>query len=70
MRALIDSNENYAAITLIRVDWDMHRSDKIVEELNVPRRSTLITFKGGKEVGRVIAQTTPTAIEPILQAAI
>ncbi|MGK0172828.1 MAG: hypothetical protein ACI9W2_004569, partial [Gammaproteobacteria bacterium] len=36
----------------------------------VPRRSTLVMFKGGKEVGRVVAQTSTSAIEALFKAAI
>lgn len=70
MSALIDSNADYEAITWFKVDWDTFKGDLIVADLNIPRRSTLVTFKDGKEVARVIAQTTVTAIEPILKAAL
>jgi hypothetical protein len=53
---------------LIRVDWDMHRDDPIVEELDIPRRSTLVWFKEGAETGRVIAKTSAEQIEPMFAA--
>ena len=52
------------------VDWDMHRDDAIVDELRIPRRSTLVMFRGGKEIGRVVAQTDEAAIEALFKAAI
>jgi hypothetical protein len=70
VRALLDENPAYAAVQWMRVDWDKHSRDAIVSELGIPRRSTLVMFRGGKEVGRVVAQTSPEAIEPLFAAAI
>ncbi len=70
MSALKDSNPAYQAVTFMKVDWDKHRNDAIVDELKVRRRSTIIVFKGGEEVGRVIAQTSGAAIEPLFVAAL
>ena len=70
MRALIDGNPAYQAVTVMRVDWDTHARSTLVETLKVPRRSTLVMFKEGKEVGRVIAETSAEAIEPLFKAAI
>lgn len=70
MRALLDSNPEYRAVTVMRVDWDTFRNDAIVRELGVPRRSTLIMFRGGEEIGRVVAQTSARDIEPLFQAAV
>lgn len=67
MSALLDSNPAYKAVQVMRVDWDQSRDDSIVKELKVPRRSTLIMFKQGKEVGRVVAQTSAQAIEPLFK---
>ncbi len=70
MRALIDNNPAYKAVTMFRVDWDQHRDSEIVSELSIKRRSTLVMFKGGKEIGRVIAQTSASAIEPLFAEAV
>ncbi len=70
MSALIDSNADYQAITWFKVDWDTFKGDLITAELNVTRRSTLITFKAGEEVARNVAGTSATALEPLLQAAL
>ena len=68
MRALVADNAEYQRVKLIRVDWDMHRDDAIVEELDIPRRSTLVWFKGGEETGRVVAKTSAEHIEPMFAA--
>lgn len=54
----------------MKVDWDVHRRSPVVSELKIPRRSTLVMFKGGVEVSRVVAQTTTTAIEPMFEEVI
>ena len=70
MRALLDKKPEYQAVTIMRVDWDMYRNADIVKMLDVPRRSTLVMFSGGKEVGRVVAQTSNDAIEALFKAAL
>ena len=74
MRALLDSNPEYQTVTVMRVDWDTyggsHSDDAIVKELQVRRRSTLIMFSNGKEVGRVVAETGAAEIEALFKAAL
>ena len=69
MRALLDGNPQYRKVKIIRVDWDTHRNEPLLAELKVPRRSTLIMFKSGQEVARVVAQTGEVQIEGLFQAA-
>ena len=69
MRALLDSKSEYQKVTIMRVDWDTHRDGDLVKELKIPRRSTLVMFNEGKEVGRVVAQTSTSAIEALFKAA-
>ncbi len=68
MSALIDSNPEYAAVTIIRVDWDDFKDAPIVTELGIPRRSTLVMFNQGEEVARVVAQTGSDVIEDLFKA--
>lgn len=70
MRALIKNNPDYAAVTVMRVEWDEHRGGDLVKQLSIPRRSTLVMFKGGQEVGRVVAKTGKADIETLFQAAL
>ena len=69
MRALLDGNPDYRKVTIIRVDWDTHRNGPLVAHLRVPRRSTLVMFKDGQEIGRVVAQTGRVPIEGLFRAA-
>ena len=68
MRTLIEKNPAYKAVTLMRVDWDTHRDSDLVRKFRIPRRSTLVMFDKGKEVGRVVAQTSESAIEALFKA--
>jgi len=68
--ALIDANEQYQVVTVFRVDWDTYRDEQITKDLKIRRRSTLVMFKDGKEIDRVVAQTSARAIEPLFEKAI
>ena len=70
MRALIDNNPAYRAVTVMKVDWDRFSGDPIVDVLGVRGRATLVMFSRGEEVGRVIGQTGASAIEPLFRAAV
>ncbi len=70
MSALTSSNPEYAAVKLLRADWDTYRKSPIIKELGIRRRSTLIVFKDGAEVARVIAQTNQGVIEDLFKAVI
>lgn len=70
MSALLDRNPAYRAVTMMRVDWDTHRDDEIVNSLDIPRRSTLVMFSGGKEIARVVARTDRASIEALFEAAL
>ena len=70
MRALIDENPRYRAVALIRADWDRFGREAIARELRVPRRSTLIAFRDGGEVRRLIAATGRKDIAALFEAAL
>lgn len=57
-----------AAITFVRVDWDQHGSGELSRRLAVPRRSTLIVLRGDQELGRIVAGTSRSDIERLLNA--
>lgn len=50
---LYSGDSKYNAITIIRVDWDTFKDDAITSDNKVHDRSTLILFKGEKELGRL-----------------
>jgi len=55
-------------ITALRVDFDDQRD--VVKSFHVTQQSTLIVFKGGKEVGRSVGDTHRDSIEALLRRAL
>jgi thioredoxin 1 len=53
-------------ITFIRVDWDTYKRKSVTTSRRIPRRSTLVLIKGGKEVGRIVAGTSKSRIKALL----
>ena len=70
MSALQKGNADYAAVKIMKVDWTVFGKKPIVKELKIPRRSTLVMFNEGKEVARVVAETSEDAIEALFKAAL
>lgn len=69
MSALLAKPE-YSDVTVLRADWDIHRKSALRKDLKIRRRSTLVMFKGGEEIARVIAQTNKDVIEDLFKAAL
>ncbi|HEX5126207.1 MAG TPA: thioredoxin family protein [Rhodocyclaceae bacterium] len=57
-----------AVITPLRVDFDKQKN--IVRAFKVTMQSTLIVFKGGKEVGRSTGDTSRAGIAALLKKAV
>ena len=70
MRALIDGNPEYRAVTWMKVDWDRYSGAPIAKELEVTGRTTLVMFSKGEEVGRIFGRTSARDIEPLFKAAV
>jgi len=64
---LLGENE-FKSITALQVDFDTQKN--ILYKLNASKQSTLIVYKGGKEVARSIGDTSFLSIEKLLQKAI
>jgi thioredoxin 1 len=58
----------YRLITPLRVDFDNQKD--VVRDLRVRWQSTLIVYKGGKEVSRSTGDTTREGIESLLKMVI
>lgn len=66
----MQTNAAYNSIDVFVVDWDARRTKgsdeaKLIKALDIPRRSTLVLFKNGKEVDRVVAQTRSKVIKAL-----
>ena len=71
INALKEANPAYAQnITFIDIDWDEFGRSDIVDRYNVPRRSTLIVLKGDQELGRIVAGTSQSDIQALMDAAL
>jgi thiol-disulfide isomerase/thioredoxin len=58
----------YSHIRSLRVDYDKQK--EALKRLRVPRQSTLLIFKDGKEVGRSLGDTSDEGIENLLKKVI
>ncbi len=68
---LRESNPQYAkAITHMTVDWDAFGTHPVSTSRKIPRRSTLVLIKGGKEVARLVAETDEAKIKAMLDKAV
>lgn len=69
--ALRDADPAYdKAIAFYTVDWDEYADSQLSTDLQIPRRSVLVALKGRKEIGRVVVDTSETAIKALLDAAV
>lgn len=59
-----------AAITFVRVDWDIYQSEDVRTSRKIPRRSTLLLLKGDKELGRIVAGTSVAQIKALMDKAL
>ena len=58
----------YKDLTIFDVDFDTKKD--VLRNFQVQRQSTLIVFKGGKEIDRSVGSTDPSAIGDLLKKAI
>ncbi len=68
---LLQENPAYAqSISFINVDWDQWGDGDLVQQLNIPRRSTLVVLKGDQELGRIVAGTAKDEIKALMDLAL
>ena len=61
-------NAKFKDFVFLKVDFDSQKDE--LRKLNVRLHSTLVAFKGDKEIERVIGETNPAAIEALLTKAL
>jgi thioredoxin 1 len=67
LKKLRESNQEYdKSITFILIDWDPFKKHEVSISRTIPRRSTLVMIKGGREVGRLVAETGEQSIRALL----
>ena len=57
------------AIRFILIDWDTYKKHEVTTSLKIPRRSTFVLLKDGKEAGRLVAATGKAEIKALLDKA-
>lgn len=62
------SGDKYKSVVKLDIDFDSQKAD--LKALNVQKQSTLIVYKGDKEVGRSTGVTDPAAIEALVAKAL
>lgn len=67
--ALQGESAAYAAIPILRVDWDTYGDSDLARALAIPRRSTLVLMRGTTELGRLVAETRKERIAALLDLA-
>lgn len=55
----------YKDVTLMTIDFDSAKPT--LKQFKVTMQSTLVAFKGDKEVGRSVGDTTPTGLEGLIK---
>ena len=61
-------SEKFKSFVKLDIDFDSQKDD--LKTLKVQQQSTLIVFKGDKEVGRSVGDTNPASIEALLAKAL
>lgn len=64
----LDKDPRFKAFVKLEVDYDSQKAE--LKQLNANRQSTLIVYKGQKEVGRLVGETRREAIEALLLKAL
>ncbi len=60
--------DKFKSFVKLNIDFDSQKAD--LKTLNVQQQSTLIVYKGDKEVGRSTGDTNPASIEALMAKAL
>ena len=58
----------YKDVTLMTIDFDANKPT--LKKFKVTMQSTLVAFKGAKEVGRSVGDTTPEGLEGLIKKSV
>ena len=67
MRALIEDNEQYAEVRVIGIDMDLHGRSRITRDMKVTHHSTMVMFREGREVARLVGHVGRQPIEELIK---
>ena len=66
----MNENPAYQAVTVMKVDWDVHSGSDVAKAHGVRERATLVMLSGGEEIGRVSWSARREDIEALFKAVI
>lgn len=66
--AKITRDPAFAKLIVFKLDYDSQKAER--RQLKVPRQSTLIAFRGLREMGRSVADTDPHSLEALVRKAL
>ena len=70
MSALLDSNPEYQAVTVMKVDYDEFGTTPFTKNMGVRNRATLVMFNKGEEVGRIEWSSRKADIEGLFKSVV
>ena len=62
----IIAEPRFKDLVVLSVDFDAQKD--VLKKLNVQKQSTLLTFKGGKEIERSVGDTDPNTIKMLIES--
>ena len=62
------TEKRFAGVTFLDVDYD--NEPAILKRLRVAQQSTLIAFRGNREIGRLVFDADPSAIRRLVEGAL
>ncbi len=65
--AKITRDSAFVKLVIFKLDYDKQKAER--RQLKVPRQSTLIAFRGRREMGRSVADTNPRSLEALIRKA-
>lgn len=64
----LSDQPRYGGLVRLRVDYDKHKD--VVKEFKAKKQSTLVVYKGDKELGRAVGITSEEKIRALVDKAI
>ena len=57
-------------ITFVLVDWDSYKDSDVTTKRRIPRQSSMLLIKDGREIRRLVAKTDEREIKALLDRAL
>jgi len=70
LRKLRAGSKKYKNVKIFLIDWDTYKGHPVTTGRKIPRRSTLVLLKNGRETARLVAATGEGQLKGILEKAL